>query len=587
MTGSVRRRGAARSIGAVGLVCALIMGCARAEATGSISTEPASAAAGSAGASAPSPTPTGPPSGLIALPDGRHLDITCVGSGGPIVVLDAGLGNTSEVWIPVALRVKSFATVCRYDRAGLGASDPRPEPHGAVSAVSDLHALLTAAGLPPPYVMVGASFGGLDAQLFARTYPAEVAGVVLVDGIHPKWNAELEALLTPDQVAARHAIPNGEPISNDDLRASDAAVLAAPPFPPVRLDVLSHDLPFPGDADWPTEQVESLWTRLQIDLAAMSPDSVRITATGAGHRIHTDQPILVSDAIHAIVDPTLWPPKAPTAGTAFGAGAEPVAPGSIPGTLAYSGGDGLRIAKVDGSGSRLILPDDGARIGEPSLDASGRHVAFTRGMAQPPASGPQPEPQVDVYVMDTWGGEPRPIAKDGSMPVFSPDGGLVAFSARGHTYLVRPDGTGLRDVGEGGCAVWSPDSTRIAMCTPQDSVFVLRVSDLTRVPIPTGAGPNDPAAWSPDGSTLALYSSRDGDGEIYLIGIDGTNERRLTTGPGNQAAQVWTSAGLLVTSSLPDADASDWFVVDPVTGTPRVLPWLHGVPNPIGYSPAE
>ena len=51
--------------------------------------------------------------------------------------------------------------------------------------------------------------------------------------------------------------------------------------------------------------------------------------------------------------------------------------------------------------------------------------------------------------------------------------------------------------------------------------------------------------------------------------------------------EVAGSAGLLVTSSLPDADASDWFVVDPATGTPRVLPWLHGIPNPIGYSPAE
>jgi alpha/beta hydrolase fold/WD40-like Beta Propeller Repeat len=556
---------------------------------GCVSSSPSPSPIGSTalGSSARSPSSIGPPSGLIALPGGRHMDMTCVGSGGPIVVLDAGLGNTSDVWIPVALQVKSFATVCRYDRAGLGASDPRPEPHGAVSAVSDLHALLTAAGLPPPYVMAGASFGGLDAQLFARTYPAEVAGVVLVDGIHPRWNAELEALLTPNEVAARHAIPNGEPISNDDLRSSDAAVLAASPFPPVPLVVLSHDLPFPGDAAWPTEQVESLWTRLQIDLAAMSPQSVRIKATGAGHRIHTDQPILVSDAIHAIVDPTLWPPKTPAADTAFGSGSEPVAPGAIPGTLAYSGGDGLRIARVDGSGSRLILPDGGALIGEPSLDASGRHVAFTRSMAPPPASGPQPEPQVDVLVMDTAGGEPRRIAKDGSMPAFSPDGSLVAFSARGHTFLVRPDGTGLRDVGEGGCAVWSPDSTRLAMCTPQDSVFVLRVSDLARVPIPTGAGPNDPAAWSPDASTLALYSSRDGNGEIYLIGIDGTNERRLTTAPGNQAAQVWMSAGLLVTSSLPDADASDWFVVDPATGKPRVLAWLHGVPNPIGYSAAE
>ncbi len=66
-------------------------------------------------------------------------------------MLDAGLGNRFDVWSSVGPKVEGFATVCAYNRAGLGQSDPRPAPHGAASAVDDLHALLAAARLPRPY----------------------------------------------------------------------------------------------------------------------------------------------------------------------------------------------------------------------------------------------------------------------------------------------------------------------------------------------------------------------------------------------------------------------------------------------------
>src|SRR5437879_6394845 len=97
----------------------------------------------------------------------------------------------------ISTRVDGFTTVCAYNRAGLGASDPRPLPHGAQAAAHDLHSLLAASGLGPPYVLVGASYGGLDVQLFARHHPAETAGVVLVDALAPGWDDRLEAILTP------------------------------------------------------------------------------------------------------------------------------------------------------------------------------------------------------------------------------------------------------------------------------------------------------------------------------------------------------------------------------------------------------
>ena len=81
-----------------------------------------------------------------------------------------------------------------------------------------------------------------------------------------------------------------------------------------------------------------------------------------------------------------------------------------------------------------------------------------------------------------------------------------------------------------------------------------------------------------------MFSTRDGNGEVYLIDVDGTGERRLTNAPGNQLADTWTPAGLLVSSSLPDAEANDWFLVDPATGSPGAIDWLHGAPNPIAYA---
>lgn len=271
------------------------------------------AASAACGTSTVPPASQSAPAGprLVTLADGHRLSIDCSGSG-PVVILDAGLGNEMVVWLQVVALTHDVATVCRYDRAGLGQSEPRPPPHGSVSSVADLHELLGAAGLKPPWVVVGASFGGLNANLFARTYPSEVAGVVLVDAISPRWNAGLEAILSPAQVEERHAIPNGEPITNDELRQSDAAVLGAPAFPPVKLVVLRHGRPFPpvGDAPWPTDDVEALWAKLQAELAAMSPNGVEILAERSGHRIHQDQPGLVSDAIGAILDLARWPPSA-------------------------------------------------------------------------------------------------------------------------------------------------------------------------------------------------------------------------------------------------------------------------------------
>ncbi len=113
-----------------------------------------------------------------------------------------------------------------------------------------------------------------------------------------------------------------------------------------------------------------------------------------------------------------------------------------------------------------------------------------------------------------------------------------------------------------------------------------RRADGSRSRLSTGPGPNEPAAWPPDGKDIAIGSSRDGNTEVYIEATNGSSERRLTTAPGNQWAQLWTDRGLIVTSSLPDAEISDWFLVDPASGAAGSVPWLKGVPTPLGYGSA-
>ena len=98
--------------------------------------------------------------------------------GGPTVVLEAGHGNDSTIWLSVQVAVGPDTRVCSYDRANApgGASDPAPTPRTAEEVVADLHALLAAAEVPGPYVLVGHSLGGLFVRLYAGRYPDEVAG---------------------------------------------------------------------------------------------------------------------------------------------------------------------------------------------------------------------------------------------------------------------------------------------------------------------------------------------------------------------------------------------------------------------------
>jgi pimeloyl-ACP methyl ester carboxylesterase len=232
-----------------------------------------------------------------------RLFLDCRGTRGPTVVLDSGLGvDSTATWAGVRPAVARFARVCQYDRAGMGASAPRPRPRTSQHMVDELRALLRAAGVPPPYVLVGASFGGLNAQLFASEHPREVTGVVLVDGLHPDLDRRIEPILGRRASAARRAAlsRNREGVRFADILRSDAQVRAHRAFPDVPLVALRHGISFePGGK--PDPGIERLWGELQRDNAARSPRGRVVVAARSHHRIAEDEPEVVVAAIRAVV----------------------------------------------------------------------------------------------------------------------------------------------------------------------------------------------------------------------------------------------------------------------------------------------
>jgi len=126
-----------------------------------------------------------PPGRLVDV-GGVRLHLHCLGTGAPAVILDAALGGSSLSWTFVQPEIARVTRVCSYDRAGFGWSGPGPMPRTAGRIADELRLLLERAEIPPPFVLVGHSFGGLVMRVFARRYRGDTVGMVLVDPAHPE-----------------------------------------------------------------------------------------------------------------------------------------------------------------------------------------------------------------------------------------------------------------------------------------------------------------------------------------------------------------------------------------------------------------
>jgi pimeloyl-ACP methyl ester carboxylesterase len=142
--------------------------------------------------------PYSQPDLLVDVGKGRHIHLFCKGSGGPTVILTAGLGNWSEVWRKVQPSIALKTKVCAWDRAGYGYSSPSSEPQDVLHTTADLERALKAARIPGPYVLVGHSLGGYESLVFADHHPKEVVGMVLVDPSIPDQMRILTSYVGPE-----------------------------------------------------------------------------------------------------------------------------------------------------------------------------------------------------------------------------------------------------------------------------------------------------------------------------------------------------------------------------------------------------
>ena len=293
-----------------------------------------------------------PPIGKLVNMGSHQLHIHSTGEGSPTVVFESGGASWSLDWYLVQTEVAKFTGACSYDRAGFGWSEPGIKPRTSEQIVSELHSLLKKAGIRKPYILVGASFGGHTARLFAKNYPDETAGVILLDARHESINSKMPSAWKKLEAAGRgmyqfmllasrlgvlnllgkimgeKAAPSAVTKLPPEIRSmyldigfqpkyfqsnldelaasaeSDRQVSVSGSLGNIPLTVIRHGIP-DLFASMPAElakRCEEIWQELQADLAKLSSDSQMIVAENSGHGIQFDQPGLVVDVIRQMVE---------------------------------------------------------------------------------------------------------------------------------------------------------------------------------------------------------------------------------------------------------------------------------------------
>jgi pimeloyl-ACP methyl ester carboxylesterase len=285
------------------------------------------------------------PLGSLIDVNGRKLHLDCTGSGSPTIILVAGGDAFSIDWALVQPRVATKTRVCSYDRAGLAWSDPGPADETVEQTIADLHALLQTAGERGPYVLSGASIGGVFIRAYQRAFPKDVAALVFTNsagrvGINVKGKGGLIWNLTEDEVRSAYPMPDsakgrkptheGEPfdrlpVSLQDVRLWldtqiwekwNPATAGPEQILSWRKEFLREfdetadgnryvlgALPVIVVSSHPTATVSECHARsVAADcLDFLSSDTLHITATGSGHEIHLYQPDTVVQALFQVV----------------------------------------------------------------------------------------------------------------------------------------------------------------------------------------------------------------------------------------------------------------------------------------------
>lgn len=231
--------------------------------------------------------------------DNRSLYSKYLRKGTPSVIFIAGLGDSCETWNEIQDRISQETSTFSYDRAGVGRSPMASVPRTCHDLVEELSGLLLALDVEPPYVLVGHSFGGLVARLYASLYPQFISGIVLVDAA-PEYKELAYAKVLPEKLAAENREYFENPMLNHekiDKVQSYKQIVDHSRQSDIPLSIITRGLPDMGDGDWPHQEILEIEQKLQADFRQLSTSSKHRIAGRSRHYIHHDEPDMVIEEI--------------------------------------------------------------------------------------------------------------------------------------------------------------------------------------------------------------------------------------------------------------------------------------------------
>ena len=297
-----------------------------------------------------------PPGKQITV-NGHKMHIYCMGKNkSHTVIMDAGVGRFSLDFVKPMIGISKFASVCAFDRAGYGWSEPSPLPRTSKNIINEMAELLKQAGKHGPYILVGHSGGGMYVRIFAHYYPEKVAGLILIDSAAvpadslPELKSFQKRMTYQFQIMKIIAyvkffnflglidhhhkyIPSFIKKIDPSVQQAYIATLSQPAYYKTILDELSHfdhsskevwqqlnhiqslgNIPLVIlSSDYPLNMKNGM-TRVSIEkinrylkesqkkLLSLSSRSIHIAIPESTHDIHLDYPQAIVDAVQKIIE---------------------------------------------------------------------------------------------------------------------------------------------------------------------------------------------------------------------------------------------------------------------------------------------